>query len=123
MESIDKAINRMLSKSSDRNEMVFANVSRPQAVRWAVEAPSKIFNCADVRTCGRLRVVTTWSSCNIILHNGSQGWPPCDPNLSQSLGNHRSVHLHAWRAPRGGLRSNAETGHLGPSTHSAEPRS
>jgi hypothetical protein len=33
-------------------DLVFTNVSRPQAIRWAVEASSKIFNCADVVACG-----------------------------------------------------------------------
>ena len=32
--------------------LVFTNVSRPQAVRRAVEASSKIFDCADVIACG-----------------------------------------------------------------------
>jgi hypothetical protein len=84
--------------------LVFANASRPQTVRRAVEASSKIFNCPDVGTCGMLRVVTTpgvppASFCV----NGSQGWPPCDPNLSQPSGNHRSLTSREASAARAAL--------------------
>jgi hypothetical protein len=51
-----------------------------------------------------LRVVTTpgvppASFCV----NGSQGWPPCDPNLSQPSGNHRSLTSREASAARAAL--------------------
>src|SRR6266850_156734 len=39
--------------------LIFANVSRAQAIRRKVESSSKIFHCADVVACGMLRVITT----------------------------------------------------------------
>src|SRR6266436_5009892 len=41
--------------------LIFANVSRAQAIRRKVESSSKIFHCADVVACGMLRVITTLS--------------------------------------------------------------
>src|SRR5258708_20790510 len=43
--------------------------------------------------------------------NGSQGWPPCDPNLSQPLSNHRSLTSRVASAA-GRLRSDAVIGHV-----------
>src|SRR3989442_11548039 len=34
-----------------------------------------------------------WSSSRILFRRWVTGTPPCDPNLSHPLGNHRSVHL------------------------------
>src|SRR5258708_38520964 len=39
--------------------LVFANVPQAQAIRWAVEVSSKIFDCADVMAYGIFRKVTT----------------------------------------------------------------
>jgi hypothetical protein len=40
-------------------ELLFTNVPRAQAVRWAVESSREIFDCADVEACGILSVITT----------------------------------------------------------------
>src|SRR6266853_3194287 len=39
--------------------LVFANVPQAQAIRWAVEVSSKIFDCVDVMAYGIFRKVTT----------------------------------------------------------------
>jgi hypothetical protein len=39
--------------------LIFANVSKAQAIGGTVESSSKIFDCADVVTCGILRVIKT----------------------------------------------------------------
>src|SRR6266403_2704192 len=39
--------------------LVFANVPQAQAIRWAVEVSSKIFDCVDVTAYGIFRKVTT----------------------------------------------------------------
>jgi hypothetical protein len=64
---IEKPESRQMLRNGARRQfallkqlgLVFANVSRPQAVRRTVEASSKIFDCADVMACGSLCVVTT----------------------------------------------------------------
>src|ERR1700730_1711197 len=96
---IEKPESRQMLRNGARRQLpllkqlglVFANVSRPQAVRRTVESSSKIFDCVDVMAYGIFRKVTTPGVPPAsVCVNGSQGWPPCDPNLSQPSGNHRS---------------------------------
>jgi hypothetical protein len=59
----------------------------------------------------RPKVFRAWSSSSIILRRRVTGMPPCDPNLSQPLGNHRSFTSRVASAA-GRLRSNAQTVHV-----------
>ena len=43
------------------HRLVFTNMPWPQAIRRAVEVASKVFDCADVGTCGMVSVITTLS--------------------------------------------------------------
>src|SRR6202022_1389964 len=109
---IEKPERRQMLRNGARRQLpllkqlglVFANVSRPQAVRRTVESSSKIFDCVDVMAYGIFRKVTTPGVPPAsVCVNGSQGWPPCDPNLSQPSGNHRSFTSRAASAARAAL--------------------
>src|SRR6266853_2196103 len=73
--------------------LIFANVSRAQAIRRKVESSSKIFHCADVVACGMLRVITT---LEFLQHHFSEMGHRdllVTQNLSQPSSNHCSVRL------------------------------
>src|SRR6516164_10401850 len=60
-----------------------------QAIRWAVEVASKVFNCADVVTCGTLSVITT---LEFLQHHFSQ-------TGHKALLRTRQFILSAWQSP------------------------
>src|SRR5258708_14959202 len=82
--------------------LIFANVSRAQAIRRKVESSSKIFHCADVVACGMLRVITT---LEFLQHHFSE-MGHRDLLVTQIYLNHRATLLrspHAQRPPPGGF--------------------
>src|SRR5499425_2534893 len=62
---------------------------RAQAIRWAVEVASKIFNCADVGTCGKLSVIAT---LEFLQHHFSESG-------HKDLLMTRKFILSAWQSP------------------------
>jgi hypothetical protein len=73
-----------------RSRLVFANVLWPQAVRWTVEASGKIFNGADLRTCGIFCVNTTLEFFQHHFSEMDHRDLLVTHNLSRPSGSHRS---------------------------------
>ena len=63
----------------EESGLVLADVLRVQAIGRAVEVLSEALDEANVTLCGRLRVMSRWSSSSIILRRWVTGTPPCDP--------------------------------------------
>src|SRR6516162_1250439 len=62
---------------------------RAQAIRWTVEVASKVFNCANVRTCGIVSVITT---LEFLQHHFSESG-------HKDLLMTRKFILRAWQSP------------------------
>src|SRR6266481_6041201 len=94
-------VRRAFDKAVRRKPPVVAANAGPMEIQLREGAVSR---CAEaVQTEQNLRLC----GCNSVWYvassydpgvppasfcvNGSQGWPPCDPNLSQPLSNHRSL--------------------------------